>query len=85
VGQVVTGAGRSTIQDDFWNAIFAYKNDTFITNGIFPENIILDARRFSRPTDLIPSRSNRDPGVAFLYHLREDDLDSAARFENQRP
>jgi len=64
---------------------FSFQNDTFITNGKFPESLILDANRFKGPTTLRPSRDNPDgAGVAFLYQLGEDDLNSAARFENQR-
>lgn len=66
-------------------AFFSFQNDTFITNGQFPESIILDTERFQGPTNLPPgTQSPVGPGVAFRYPLRDDDLDSAARFENDR-
>lgn len=64
---------------------FSFKNDTFITDGKFPESIILETGRFKGPTNLPTAKPNSGgSGVAFRYPLRDDDLDSAARFENER-
>lgn len=61
----------------------SYRNDTFVTDGKFPESIVFLNDAFS-PAEDLPNHNSHPQGVVFWHEMKEEDLNSAVKLENQR-